>query len=134
MLDALAKIYDGGGSLIGVGYALFEGDPRFVTAVGLRFESVSAVFRAVAEREGPSDKVLIVGAGALARFTSEDLEKRGRHQIVGFLDFPGEGCSSSLKSMIVPLTFWKRSERKSETREIFPMRRGMRCPQQSQGS
>ena len=48
MLDTLAKIYDDGGRLVGVTHALFEGGPRFVTAIGLRFESSSAVFRAVA--------------------------------------------------------------------------------------
>jgi len=49
MHNTLAKLFDDGGRLIGVTYALFEGDPRFVTAVGLRFESVSAVFRAIAD-------------------------------------------------------------------------------------
>ena len=46
MLDTLAKIYDDGGTLIGVTYASFDRDPRFITAIGLRFESLSAVFRA----------------------------------------------------------------------------------------
>jgi exopolysaccharide biosynthesis polyprenyl glycosylphosphotransferase len=59
------------------------------------------VFRAVSEKEGPCDKVLFVGTGALARFTSEDLEKRGRHEIVGFLDLPGEGCAGSLSSRLL---------------------------------
>lgn len=59
------------------------------------------VFRSVSEKEGPSDKVLFVGAGALARLTSEDLEKRGRHQILGFLEFPGEPCSGSLSSRLL---------------------------------
>jgi hypothetical protein len=49
MLDTLAKIYDDGGRLVGVSYTLFDGDPRFVTAIGLRFETMSAVFRAVAD-------------------------------------------------------------------------------------
>jgi hypothetical protein len=49
MLDILAEIYESGGRLVGVRYALFEGDPRFVTAVELQFESRSAVFRAVAD-------------------------------------------------------------------------------------
>jgi hypothetical protein len=44
MLDALARIHDDGGSLVGVECALFEGDARFITAFGLRFESSSAVF------------------------------------------------------------------------------------------
>jgi hypothetical protein len=53
MLDTLAKFYDDGGSLVGVSYALTEGegDVRFITAVGLRCESLSAVFRAVADND-----------------------------------------------------------------------------------
>lgn len=49
MLDILAEIYDDGGRLISVRYALFEGELRFITAVELQFESMSAVFRAVAD-------------------------------------------------------------------------------------
>lgn len=49
MLDVLAKINDHGGGLVGAAYTLFEGDTRFVTAVGLRFESACATFRAVAD-------------------------------------------------------------------------------------
>ena len=68
MLDTLAKIYDDGGSLIGVECTLFEGDPRFVTAVVLRFESVSAVFRAIAD-----DDTLAVSLGQLAPDMDETL-------------------------------------------------------------
>ena len=60
MLDTLAKIYDDGGRLIGVSQTLFEGDARFVTAFGLRFESVSAIFRAF-----PDDDTLAVSLGLL---------------------------------------------------------------------
>src|SRR4051794_22950257 len=60
MLDTLAKIYDDGGPLVTVSYTLFEGDPRFITAVGLRFESFSAVFRAVAH-----DDTLTLSLGPL---------------------------------------------------------------------
>jgi hypothetical protein len=55
MLDVLAKIYDDGGAFLGVEYSLFEGDEKFITAVGLRFETLSAVFRAV-----PDDDTLAV--------------------------------------------------------------------------
>lgn len=47
MLDTLAKIADEGGPLIAVTYSLFGGNPGFPTAVGLRFPTVFAVFRAV---------------------------------------------------------------------------------------
>jgi hypothetical protein len=46
MLDVLAKIYDEGGAFLGAGYALFDGDQGFITAVELRFENLCAVFRA----------------------------------------------------------------------------------------
>jgi hypothetical protein len=61
MLDTLAKIYDDGGPLVGVSYTLFEGDPKFVTAVELRFESLTAVLRAV-----PDDDTLAVNLSMLA--------------------------------------------------------------------
>ena len=72
MLDTLAKIYDDGGPLVSVAYALFEGDPRFITAVGLRFESVSAVFRAV-----PDDDTLAAGLGPLEPEPDEVLVEAG---------------------------------------------------------
>ena len=68
MLDVLAKIYDDGGRLLGVSQVLFERDPRFVTAVSLRFESVSAIFRAV-----PDDDALAVSLGTLVPEPSETL-------------------------------------------------------------
>jgi hypothetical protein len=47
MLDALAKIVDEGGPLVSVAYLRFGGDANFLTAVGLRFGSIPATFRAV---------------------------------------------------------------------------------------
>jgi hypothetical protein len=68
MLDTLAKIYDDGGRLVSVTFTLFDGDPRFVTAIGLRFESLSAVFRAV-----PDDDTLAVSLGPLEPDPDETL-------------------------------------------------------------
>ena len=68
MLDTLAKIYDDSGRLLGVSQTLFEGDPRFVTAVGLRLESLSAIFRAV-----PDDDTLAVSLGSLVPEPTETL-------------------------------------------------------------
>jgi hypothetical protein len=65
-LDTLTKIYDDGGRLVDVSQALFERDPSFVTAVGLRFESVSAIFRAI-----PGDDTLAVSLGRLVPQPSE---------------------------------------------------------------
>jgi hypothetical protein len=74
MLSELAEIYDNGGCLLGVKYSLFEGDPRFVTAVALQFENLFAVFRAIADDDtvglmiGPleieSDERLIDASGS----------------------------------------------------------------------
>jgi len=68
MLDTLAKIYDGGGRLVGVSYTLFEGDPQFITAVELRFESLTAALRAV-----PDDDTLAVSLGTLEQRPGETL-------------------------------------------------------------
>jgi hypothetical protein len=68
MLDTLAKIYDTAGRLVSVSQTLFEGDPRFVTAVGLQFESLSAVFRAV-----PDDDSLAASLEPLVPEPSETL-------------------------------------------------------------
>jgi hypothetical protein len=68
MLDTLAKIYDTAGRLVGVSQTLFEGDPRFVTTVGLRFESLSAVFRAV-----PDDDTLAASLEPLVPEPTETL-------------------------------------------------------------
>jgi hypothetical protein len=66
MLDLLAKIYDEAGSLVGARYALFNGDPGFITAVELRFEKMSSVFRA-----NPDDDTLEVRIGSLSLDDSE---------------------------------------------------------------
>lgn len=46
MLNTLATLFDSGRALFSVRYLLFEGDPEFITAVELSFESIKAVFRA----------------------------------------------------------------------------------------
>jgi hypothetical protein len=49
MLDTLPKIVYEGGPLVSVAYTIFGDDANFITAVGLRFELMSAVFRADAD-------------------------------------------------------------------------------------
>jgi hypothetical protein len=49
MLENLAEIFDKESPLVGVSYALFEGDSHFITAVEIRFESFSSTFRAIAD-------------------------------------------------------------------------------------
>jgi hypothetical protein len=61
MLKNLAEIFDKEENrLVGVSYALFGGEPHFITAVEMRFESFSATFRAVAD-----DDTLTVNLEAL---------------------------------------------------------------------
>ncbi len=49
-----------------------------------------AFFRPASRWERPVDQVLIVGTGALARITGEDLERRGRQRVIGYLFFADE--------------------------------------------
>lgn len=70
MLGTLAKIYDDGGPLIGAMHALVGGDPRFIAAVELRFESFSVIFRAV-----PNDDTLAVNVGSLVPEPDEVLSE-----------------------------------------------------------
>jgi len=60
MLDALKRIYEEGGPLVGVAYSMYNDNANWVTAVGLRFGTISAVFRAV-----PDDDTLNVSLGPL---------------------------------------------------------------------
>ena len=60
MLKNLAEIYDEESRLVGVSYALFDGERHFITAVEMRFESFSATFRAI-----PDDDTLTVSLGAI---------------------------------------------------------------------
>jgi exopolysaccharide biosynthesis polyprenyl glycosylphosphotransferase len=56
------------------------------------------VFRAISEQESPLEEALIIGTGSLGRLTGEDLERRGRHCVVGYLQFTGEVSSGALNS------------------------------------
>lgn len=77
-------------------------------------------FKAASISRRRSREVLIVGAGPLARITGEDLERRGRHRIVGFLVFPEELCSSQLRSRLLgPATTVESILRKTPVREVF---------------
>jgi hypothetical protein len=80
MLDILARVFDDAGRLREVAYARFEGDPRFVTAVALRFDSLTAVFRAM-----PDDDTLAASVGALNPAADQVLADVSR-------DFPWANC------------------------------------------
>ena len=56
------------------------------------------IFRQLSEREGPLDEVLILGTGPMGRITAEDLTKRGRRKVVGFLRFDDEPRPDNLRA------------------------------------
>lgn len=71
MLDTLASVFNDGGRLVGVSCALFVGAPSdhpFVTAIALRFEHLTAVFRAV-----PADDTLAASLGPLPLEADEEV-------------------------------------------------------------
>lgn len=72
MLDTLGRICDEGGRLVGVSYAVLGGEHPFVTAVALRFETLTAVFRAV-----PDDDTLTASVGPLVAEPDEVTEDAG---------------------------------------------------------
>jgi exopolysaccharide biosynthesis polyprenyl glycosylphosphotransferase len=57
-----------------------------------------AVFRQIARREAPLDDVLVVGTGPMGRITAEDLMKRGKRRVVGFLRFDDEARPDNLRA------------------------------------
>jgi exopolysaccharide biosynthesis polyprenyl glycosylphosphotransferase len=56
------------------------------------------VFRALEKREAPLKQVLIIGTGPLGRFTWEDLERRARQRVVGYLRFPDESRCEGIRA------------------------------------
>jgi len=56
-----------------------------------------AFFRPPTSQERTVEQALIVGTGALARITAEDLERRGRQRVIGHLFFPDELRSHVLR-------------------------------------
>ncbi|MBJ6760831.1 sugar transferase [Myxococcaceae bacterium JPH2] len=58
------------------------------------------VFRHMASQEAPMDEVLIVGTGAMGRYTGEDLLKRGRSTLLGYVryhdDHSGDGLPATV--------------------------------------
>ncbi len=59
------------------------------------------VFRPVAAQERPMDSVLIVGTGAMGRYTGEDLVRRGRRQVLGYVRFHDDSGSSELPARVM---------------------------------
>lgn len=59
------------------------------------------VFRTFSPRSGPIDEVLVVGTGPLARATAEDLKRRGRHEVLGFVRFSDEQVPNQLRHKVL---------------------------------
>jgi len=61
----------------------------------------TTIRRFVVKREAPIDEVLIIGVGPMGRITGEDIQKRGRRQVVGFLNFKDESVPDNLKDIVL---------------------------------
>ncbi|MFP2906534.1 exopolysaccharide biosynthesis polyisoprenyl-phosphate hexose-1-phosphate transferase EpsZ [Pyxidicoccus sp. 3LFB2] len=59
------------------------------------------VFRPVAAQERPMDSVIIIGTGAMGRYTGEDLVSRGRRQVLGYVRFNEESGSGELPARVM---------------------------------
>ncbi len=76
MLNTLANIIDEQKKLVNVSYALFEGDPQFVTAVELQLTSLTFNLRAIAD-----DDTLSVNFGTLELDSDESLIEAGNSDL-----------------------------------------------------
>ena len=59
------------------------------------------LFRHLAQREGPLDEVLVVGTGPMGRITADDIIKRGKRTVVGFLRFDDETAPENLRAPLL---------------------------------
>jgi exopolysaccharide biosynthesis polyprenyl glycosylphosphotransferase len=59
------------------------------------------IFRTFSPRSGPIDEVLLVGTGALARATADDLKKKGRRNVLGFVRFSNEQVPPQLRGKVL---------------------------------
>ena len=75
-----------------------------------------AFFRHAPAREGPLEHALVVGTGPLARITGEDLQRRGRQSVVGYLFFADEQRPHVLASPL--LGTWMDLESVLRTRPV----------------
>jgi exopolysaccharide biosynthesis polyprenyl glycosylphosphotransferase len=67
------------------------------TALVIRF----AVFRTLSERTAPIDEVLIVGIGPLGRATADELARRGRQHVLGFVRYGNETATHRVKGQVL---------------------------------
>ncbi|MBK7857910.1 MAG: sugar transferase [Archangiaceae bacterium] len=67
------------------------------SAIAMRF----TVFRTYSPRSGPIDEVLVVGVGPMGRATAEDLRKKGRYSVIGFVRYAQERTPEQLKGKVM---------------------------------
>ncbi len=60
-----------------------------------------SVFRNFSPRSGPTEQVLVVGTGALARATADDLRRKGRSELLGFVRFSNEKAPEAMRSRVL---------------------------------
>lgn len=60
-----------------------------------------SVFRAFSEKEGPFDEVLVVGVGPMGRATAEDIARKGKRHVLGFVRFTGERTTPAFKGQVL---------------------------------
>ena len=80
--------------LAAVDLAAGAGVPRvshfLVTFLPLVLALRMLVFRPLSSAEGPIDEVIVIGTDAMGRMTGEDVEKKARRRVLGYLFFPDE--------------------------------------------
>jgi len=53
------------------------------------------LFRPIAKQEQHTDEVLVLGIGPIGRLTGQDLDRKGRRKVLGYLQFADEGSSDA---------------------------------------
>lgn len=59
------------------------------------------LFRNLSPKSGPIDEVLVVGTGSLARATADDLKRKGRQEVLGFVRFSTEVSPPNLRGRVL---------------------------------
>jgi exopolysaccharide biosynthesis polyprenyl glycosylphosphotransferase len=91
ILGTIKLLTPSSNTLPGVGYFLLVFWP---SVLSLRL----LAFRVLAKREAPLQEVVIVGTGPLGRCTWEDLQRRSRQRVIGYLRFPDEDRCEAIRA------------------------------------
>lgn len=59
------------------------------------------VFRALSVKEGPLDEVLVVGVGPMGRATAEDITRKGKRNVLGFVRFTKETMPRGFQGQVL---------------------------------